>query len=431
MNLLLVGVNHKTAPVALREKLASLVPDPSQAYRALKACPELLEVLLYTTCNRVELLCVTEEPDSAEQRLKDFFAGHPEVAADALNDSLYVHWDREAVRHLFRVAASLDSMVVGEPQILGQMKVAYREATQSQATGPILNRLLHKTFSVAKRVRRETGIGDQAVSVSYAAIALARKIFGTLAAKTVLLLGAGEMAELALEHLKGQGVAKIVVANRSLERGLKLATRFEGEAVSLMELEAQLLAADILISSTGSDDYLLTRETVKTVMRRRKQRPLFLIDIAVPRDLDPAINDLDNVYLYNIDDLKEVAAQGLQHRRQEAAKAERLVAAQTLKFLEWLETLQVYPTIIALKEKAERICEGEVKKTLSQLGPMSQEQRQALEVLTHAIIQKLLHDPIVFLKRNHHSKHSHRELDLVRRLFKLDPERQKDFNDKD
>jgi len=269
------------------------------------------------------------------------------------------------------------------------------------------------------------------VSVSYAAIALARKIFGTLAAKTVLLLGAGEMAELALEHLKGQGVAKIVVANRSLERGLKLATRFEGEAVSLMELEAQLLAADILISSTGSDDYLLTRETVKTVMRRRKQRPLFLIDIAVPRDLDPAINDLDNVYLYNIDDLKEVAAQGLQHRRQEAAKAERLVAAQTLKFLEWLETLQVYPTIIALKEKAERICEGEVKKTLSQLGPMSQEQRQALEVLTHAIIQKLLHDPIVFLKRNHHSKHSHRELDLVRRLFKLDPERQKDFNDKD
>ena len=431
MNLLLVGVNHKTSPVALREKLAGLIPNVPQAYLSLKAHPELMEVLLYTTCNRVELLCVTEEPAAAEARLKAFLAAHPEVPAADLNDSLYIHRDQDAVQHLFRVAASLDSMVVGEPQILGQVKEAYRQATQSQATGPILNRLLHKTFSVAKRVRRETGLGDQAVSVSYAAIALGRKIFGALEGKTVLLLGAGEMAELALEHLKGQGVAKIVVANRTLERGVRLAERFRGEAVSLEELEAQLLAADIVISSTGSDEHLLTRDQVKAVMRRRKQRPLFLIDIAVPRDLDPAINDLDNVYLYNIDDLQEVAAHGLQHRQKEAAKAERLVAAETLKFLEWLDTLQVYPTIIALKDKAERICARELKKTLPQLGPLSPEQRQALDALAHAITGKLLHDPIIFLKRNHHPKKPHRELDLIRRLFRLDQDRQKDYNDKD
>lgn len=431
MNLLLIGVNHKTAPVDLREKLAGLIPDLGRAYQSLKACPEFLELLLYTTCNRVELLCVTEDMAGAEVRVKAFFAGNPEIPTPLLDESLYVRRDSEAVQHLFRVAASLDSMVVGEPQILGQVKAAYRQATQHRATGAILNRLLHKTFSVAKRVRRETGIGDQAVSVSYAAIALGRKIFGTLTEKTVLLLGAGEMAELALEHLKGQGVAKIIVANRTLERGVRLAERFRGEAVSLEELEAQLLAADILLSSTGSDQYLLTRDQVKAVMRRRKQRPLFLIDIAVPRDLDPAINDLDNVYLYNIDDLQEVVAQGWQHRQKEAAKAERLVAAETLKFLDWLDTLQVYPTIIALKEKAERISKGELKKTLGQLGPLTPEQRQALEVLAHAITQKLLHDPIIFLKRNHHRQKPFKELDLIRRLFHLDKDRQKDYTEKD
>ncbi len=424
MNLLLLGVNHKTAPVALRERLASLIPDVAAAYQGLKACPELLEVLLYSTCNRVELLCVTEDPAAAEALLRGFFSSHPEIPGGALDESLYVRRDQEAVQHLFRVASSLDSMVVGEPQILGQVKEAYRQATQHQATGAILNRLLHKSFSVSKRVRRETGIGDHAVSVSYAAVTLGRKIFGTLAGKTVVLVGAGEMAELALEHLKGQGVARIIVANRTLERGLRLAQRFGGEAVSLEELEAQLLAADILISSTGSPQYLLTREQVRAAMRPRKQRPLFLIDIAVPRDLDPQINDLDNVYLYNIDDLKEVVEFNWQQRQQEAVKAERVVAAETVKFLHWLETLEVYPTIIALKEKAERICQAELKKTLGTLGPLSPEQSQALEVLTNSITQKLLHDPIIFLKRNRRSKQPHRELDLVRRLFNLDPDRQ-------
>ncbi|MBM4272976.1 MAG: glutamyl-tRNA reductase, partial [Deltaproteobacteria bacterium] len=268
MNLLLMGVNHKTAPVALREKLAAFIPDPEEAYRVLKAYPELSELILYTTCNRVEMLCVTEAVPEAESRLKAFFARDPEIAS-ALEESLYVRRDQDAVQHLFRVAASLDSMVVGEPQVLGQIKEAYRQATSQNATGPIMNRLLHKSFSVAKRVRRETGIGDAAVSVSYAAVSLGKKIFGSLAGKNVLLLGAGEMAELALEHLRGQGVAQIVIANRTLDRGVRLAERFRGEAVSLEELDTQLLAVDILISSTGAPEYLLTRDQVKAAMRRR------------------------------------------------------------------------------------------------------------------------------------------------------------------
>ncbi|MEW6388387.1 MAG: glutamyl-tRNA reductase [Thermodesulfobacteriota bacterium] len=431
MSLVLLGVNHKTAPVALREKLGCLIPEVGEAYRRLLSNPEIQEALFYTTCNRVEVIGVTEATEAALGKLKAFLASHPEISGADLDACLYVWQDGDAVRHLFRVASSLDAMVVGEPQILGQIKEAYRQATRHRATGVILNRLLHKTFSVAKRVRTETGIGDHAVSVSYAAVTLGRKIFGSLAGKTVVLLGAGEMGELALEHLKGQGVASIIVANRTLERGVKLAQRFGGEAVSLEELADQLLRADILISSTGAEHFLLTQEQVKAAMRRRKQRPLFLIDIAVPRDLDPRINELDNVYLYNIDDLKEVVEHNRQQRQQEAARAERLVAGETLKFLDWLETLAVFPTIISLKGKAEGICQAELKKTLAQLGPLSPEQCQALEVLTQSITQKLLHDPIMFLKRNHRRKRAHQELDLLRRIFKLDPDRQEDQTEKD
>ena len=431
MNLLLAGVNHQTAGVELREKLCALLPEAEVSYPLLMSHPEIEEVLFYTTCNRVEVLCVTETVDRAKAALSAFFARHPGITPAALDSSLYMHQDQEAVRHLFRVAASLDALVVGEPQILGQVKEAYRLATEHQATGAILNRLLHKTFTVAKRVRTETGIGDHAVSVSYAAVALGKKIFGDLKAKNVLMLGAGEMAELALEHLQSQGAGRIVVANRTLERGLRLAERFGGEAVSLEELESQLLRADVLLSSTGSPSYLITREQVKGVMRRRKQRPLFMIDIGVPRDLDPDINDLDNVYLYNIDDLKEVVAENQERRKEAAVQAERMVAAETLKFMDWLKTLSVYPTIISLREKAQAICQAELKKTLGHLGPLSPEQEQALEVMTEAITNKLLHDPIIFLKGNHHRKRGEAELALVRRLFNLEPAGQGGPSDQD
>jgi glutamyl-tRNA reductase len=421
MNLLLAGVNHQTARVDLREKLCSLLPEAEVSYPRLLSYPGIREVLFYATCNRVEVLCVVEAEAEGSSLLSGFFTSHPEITPTDLADSLYLHRGQEAVRHLFRVAASLDALVVGEPQILGQVKTAYREATEHQATGPILNKLLHKTFSVAKRVRTETGIGDHAVSVSYAAVALGKKIFGDLKGKNVLMLGAGEMAELALEHLQSQGAGAIVVANRTLERGVRLAERFGGEAVSLEELESQLLTADVLLSSTGSASYLLSREQVRAAMRRRRQRPLFMIDIGVPRDLDPGINDLDNVYLYNIDDLREVVDENQERRKAAAVQAERLVAAETLKFMDWLQTLSVYPTIISLKEKAQAICQTELKKTLGHLGPLTPEQEQSLTVMTEAIINKLLHDPIIFLKGNHHRKRGEAELALVRRLFNLDP----------
>lgn len=431
MMLLLLGVNHKTAPVEIREKLACLVPDAAAAYRRLLETPELAEVMLYSTCNRLEVVAATDAPEPATAAIAAFLCSHPELPPEAVRPALYCHREDEAVSHLFRVAAGMDSLVLGEPQILGQVKEAYRLATEFRATGALLNRLLHKTFSVAKRVRTETGIGGAAVSISYAAVELARKIFGELAGKTALLIGAGDMAELALEHLKRQGVEKIVIANRTLERALALAKRFRGEAVSLGEIETQLLTVDILISSTGAPAVVLTRDQVKAAMRRRKQRPLFLIDIAVPRDLDPAIDTLDNVYLYNIDDLQGVIDANLQFREAEAVKAERIVAAETVKFLQWRETLDAAPTIIALRHKARRICEAELKKTRGHLGHMTPEQLKALEVLTESITHKLLHDPIVYLKRNHHTRDRHRDVDFTRRLFNLDDSTPAEEHDSD
>ena len=316
----------------LREKLACLTPDLEQAYRRLKDCPEILEIILYGTCNRMELLCVAEEPEPAEAQLRAFLSGAQEVSPEALAASIYVHLGPEAVRHLFRVAASLDSMVLGEPQILGQVKEAYRLATEYQATGPILNRLLHKTFSVAKRVRTETGIGDHAVSVSYAAVEpgpedlrRAHRHDGAPGGRRRdgRTRPGAPPGPRSGGHRRGQPHPGAGPAPGGAPPGR---SRLPGGT------GGPLLRADILISSTGSETYLLRRDQVKAAMRRRKQRPLFLIDIAVPRDLDPAINDLDNVYLYNIDDLQEVVEQGRQARQQEAARAERLVAAETVKF---------------------------------------------------------------------------------------------------
>ncbi len=427
MTLVLLGLNHKTAPVELREKLACLAPDPATAYQRLRQIPALQEFLFYGTCNRVEVIFASSDPETAVFQVTDFLLSQADSAATDLSAALYQYRETEAVNHLFQVACGLDSMVMGEPQVLGQIKAAYREGALQQATGPLLNRLLHKTFSVAKKVRTETGIGGLAVSVSYAAVELARKIFGSLADKTGLLIGAGEMAELAVEHLKRQGVARLIVANRTLSRGLELAGRFGGSAVSLAELESQLLTADIVISSTGASEIILTKDQVKNVLRRRKQRPLFLIDIAVPRDLDPAINDLDNVYLYNIDDLHMAIQANLEHRQEEAVKAVRIVELETQKFLQWRETLEVTPTIVALRDKAQQICEAELKKTLSQLGELTPEQEKSLAVLAESIALKLLHDPFVYLKRNHHPKNRSRDLDLTRRLFNLDPDRQEDL----
>jgi glutamyl-tRNA reductase len=311
-------------------------------------------------------------------------------------------------------------MVVGEAQILGQIKDSYREACQHGTCGVILNRLMHRSFSVAKRIRTETGIGDHAVSISYAAVELGRKIFGELDDKAVLLLGAGEMAELAVEHLVNNRAKPIFVANRTFERGVELAERFRGTAIRFEEILAYLKEVDIVISSTGAPHYVLVKDDFKGLMRTRKNRPLFFIDIAVPRDIDPDINRISNVYVYDIDDLKNAIQENIEERKQEAIRGERIVDEAVIQFRRWFQGLDVVPTIVGLRDKMEEIRQRELKKTFGSLHSISEEDKVAVDRLTAALVNKILHDPTVFLKAKGHKDEKSLYLDITRRLFNLD-----------
>jgi glutamyl-tRNA reductase len=421
IRILNIGMNHETAPVELRECLGSEEEIPIRSLGEMRELPCIREGLFLSTCNRVEALCATEQPGAAKESVVAMMSRHGGVPEDRLRSSLYIHEDMEAVKHIFRVAASLDSMVVGEPQILGQIKDAYFMATQEKTSGVILNRLMHRAFHVAKRVRTETGISDAAVSISYAAVELARKIFYDLQGRQVLLIGAGEMAELAARHLLAQGVGGIRVANRTLQRAVQVARGFNGDPVSMEEIPDQLLEVDIVISSTASPDYVITREPVKRSLRRRKNRPLFFIDIAVPRDVEPRVNDLANVYVYDIDDLRGVVEINLSQRKQEAVKAERIVEEEVIKFEGWLKTLAVVPTIVSLREKAEAIRQSELRKSLHGLGDLPPERLKMIEALTLSIAEKIINDPILVLKKKADRPTRDAYLDMTRTLFKLDP----------
>ena len=417
-----IGMNHETAPVELRECLAK---DPAHADRALAMMRELAcvkEGMFLSTCNRVEALFTTEQTDEAKGSVTAVLSKLGGMPSESLCSNLFTYEDRDAVRHIFRVASSLDSMVIGEPQILGQIKEAYTSATKENTTGVILNRLLHRAFHTAKRVRTETGISDAAVSVSYAAVELAKKIFYDFKGKKVLLIGAGEMAELAARHLLSQGVSAITVANRTFQKAVEVAQVFKGVPVSFEEIEAQLLEADIVISSTAAPGYVITHDQVKGSMKKRRNRPLFFIDIAVPRDVEPEVNDLENVYAYDIDDLKGIIQVNRGQREEEAIKAERIVEEEVIKFEQWLKTLEVVPTIVSLKEKAETIRQAELKKSLSSLGELSPSQMKSLEALTLSIAEKILNDPILFLKQKADRPLGKSYLDTARRLFRLDRE---------
>lgn len=417
-----IGMNHETAPVELRECLAK---DPAHADRALAMMRELAcvkEGMFLSTCNRVEALFTTEQTDEAKGSVIAVLSKLGGMPSESLCSNLFTYEDRDAVRHIFRVASSLDSMVIGEPQILGQIKEAYTSATKENTTGVILNRLLHRAFHTAKRVRTETGISDAAVSVSYAAVELAKKIFYDFKGKKVLLIGAGEMAELAARHLLSQGVSAITVANRTFQKAVEVAQVFKGVPVSFEEIGAQLLEADIVISSTAAPGYVITHDQVKGSMKKRRNRPLFFIDIAVPRDVEPEVNDLENVYAYDIDDLKGIIQVNRGQREEEAIKAERIVEEEVIKFEQWLKTLEVVPTIVSLKEKAETIRQAELKKSLSSLGELSPSQMKSLETLTLSITEKILNDPILFLKQKADRPLGKSYLDTARRLFRLDRE---------
>ncbi len=419
LDIVLLGLNHKTAPIELRELLSFSKEEAVAVMEGLQKCPDINEVMLISTCNRVEVLLTTSNIINSANFVKTHISEFKKVPISKFEDAFYTHDGEDAVRHIFRVASSLDSMMVGEPQILGQIKDAYLTTILKKTSGVILNRLLHKTFFVAKRVRSETGIGDHAVSISYAAIELARKIFGDLEGKKVLLVGAGEMAELAVEHLIRNKVGEIFVANRTFERGVELSNRFKGKAIRIEEIPNCLKVVDIIISSTGSPNFVIVRDQVKGVMRSRRNRPLFFIDIAVPRDIDPDINRLNNAYVYDIDDLKGVIEENIKDRNKESIKGERIVDEAVISFKHWLEGLSAVPTIVALRDKIDIIARTEVNKTLQSLNHLSDNDRQAIHRMTNALINKILHDPTLFLKNNGCHGDRFAYIDLTRKLFKL------------
>ena len=419
-DIVLLGLNHKTAPVELRELLAFSKEEAVTVLQNLQKCSDINEVMLISTCNRVEVLLTTSNTINAVNSVKTYISEFKKIPISKFEAALYVHDGEEAVRHIFRVASSLDSMMIGEPQILGQIKDAYLTAILKKTSGVILNRLLHKTFFVAKRVRTETGIGDHAVSISYAAIELARKIFGDLEGKKVLLVGAGEMAELAVEHLIRNRVGEIFVANRTFERGVELSNRFKGKAIRIEEIPDCLKVVDIIISSTGSPNFVIVRDQVKGVMRSRRNRPIFFIDIAVPRDIDPDINRLNNSYVYDIDDLKGVIEENIKDRNKESIKGERIVDESVISFMQWYESLGAVPTIVALRKKIDTIAMTEVDKTLQSLNHLTDNDCEAIYRMTNSLINKIMHDPTLFLKNNgcHGDKVTY--IDFTRKLFKLD-----------
>ncbi len=419
MHIVIVGLSHKTAPVEIREKLAFAPTAMERPLRKLLELPPIAEGLIVSTCNRVELCAASKEPEAAMAAMRRFLADYHEISLDEISDHLYDYQGEDAIRHLFRVASSLDSMVLGEPQILGQIKTAYGYASEYKTAGLILNRFLHKAFSVAKRVRTETAIASNAVSVSFAAVELARKIFDQLDNKAVMSIGAGEMCELAARHFVTNGVSKVLVTNRTFERAEKLAAEFQGKAVPFEYFVEHLAETDIVLTSTGAPNFILGQRQMEEVLKRRKNRPMFLIDIAVPRDIDPKVNDLDNAYLYDVDDLQGVVQANLKERKKEASKAEAIVEQEIGQFHQWLANLEVKPTIIALRRKLEEIRQQEVEKTFGNLKDLSDKERKSIEAMANAIINKILHQPTAILKQSQNDTSGEDYVDAIRTLFDL------------
>jgi glutamyl-tRNA reductase len=420
MEIIVVGLSHKSAPVDIREKVAFAPDCIHEALHTVRNLDQVQEGVIVSTCNRVEVYAASRQREQGVESLVRFMSEYHEVPLDALRPHLYVHCGTEAVRHVFRVASSLDSMVVGEPQILGQVKDAYDLAAEGSATGLVLNRFMHKAFSAAKRVRTETRIAQSAVSVSFAAVELARKIFGTLERKSVMVIGAGEMCELAATHLVENGVTEVLVTNRTLTRAEALADRFGGKAVPFEDFARFLPEVDIVVSSTGAPHFVLGVDEMRSAMKARKQKPVFLIDIAVPRDIDPRINGLPNVYLYDVDDLQGVVDANKKERAKEAEKAEAIVLEEVQSFLGWLKTLEVTPTIRALRESFDAIRRAEMEKTLKAFGEgLSSKQQKSLEAMGQAIVNKILHQPTLYLKALADDPEVDFSVDAVRRLFGL------------
>ena len=416
MTFQLIGVNHKTAPVEVRERLAIPESRLAEALRSLTRHPGVEEGLIVSTCNRVELLARTRNGGAD---LRGFLGQYFQMDRSVIDPHLYEYLEKDAVRHLFRVTSSLDSMVVGEAQILGQVKEAYATARAVGAVNSQLDQLLTRAFAVAKRVRTETAVGSSAVSVASVAVELAKKIFGSLNGKSVYLVGAGKMTELAARHLLAHGAASIFVANRTYDRAIRLAQKFNGQAIEFSRLYETCDRADIVITSTGAPHAIFRREHGEQFLSRRKNRPMFFIDIAVPRDVDAEMNKVDGIFVYDIDDLQQAVASHVADRRKEAEKADDIIDSEVERFQARLQTLDVVPTIVSLQDHLETIRQAEIDRVRGRLGQLSPEQELAVEALTRGIVNKIMHTPVTTLKTAAREAEATTVVDIVRRLFNL------------
>jgi glutamyl-tRNA reductase len=430
MRLYAVGLSHRTAPVELRECVDFARGGLEQALTALAARGIGREMVVLSTCNRAEIYAVGDT-DATVERVSRFFSEYHSLPHDEMASHLYVRSGAEAARHLFRVAAGLDSLVVGEPQILGQVKAAYSAAHEGRFTAALMNRLFHSAFSAGKRVRSETGLGEGAVSVSYAAIALAKKIFGDLKGRSVLILGAGEMAKLTGVHLQAQHVKQITIASRTLQTAQSLATHLGGTAVAWDALDAALHASDIVVTATGASDPVLTRARIDEAMRRRRGRALFIIDIALPRDVEASAGDLDQVFLYNIDDLRAIVQENLTRRTAELSRADAIVDEEVGKFVAWMQSREIVPTVVALRQRFESIRQAELARLESKLTGLPPEARSRVDEVTRLIVEKLLLTPTEQLKSVSDEAMIVAYADALNRLFSLPSDKDNAERDKE
>ena len=420
VNLILVGVNHKTTPVEIREKLAFTKGKIEESVERLFNFPDIIEHTILSTCNRVEIYARANCQDSAIKSIKQFICDYHEVSPVELEDHFYSYRNEEAVEHLFRVSSSLDSMILGETQILGQVKDAYSLAKDLRSTGLVLNQLFEKAFSIAKKVREETGIAERSVSISSAAVELAQKIFDDLENRTVMLVGTGEMAELAAKHLISYGVKTVYVTSRTYDRAANLARTLNGSALDFEAFKNELHRADIVITSTSASNFIIKKEMVEKAIHERKNKPIFFIDIAVPRDIEPDVNDLENVYLYDIDDLHVVVSANMKEREKEADNAMHFISQEVTKFNNWVGTLDAVPTIIEIRKKAENIRMQEIEKTLKKISHLSEDDKKLLRQMSSSMVNKILHKPTIKLKQKTQSEDGHVYLKAIRHLFHLD-----------
>lgn len=419
-SLVLIGLNHRTSDVAMRERVAFQPASLPEALRALSARPGIQEALIFSTCNRVELLACVENLVDGLGGTEEFLSEYRGVNAEQIRSKLYRYADDEAVRHVFRVASSLDSMILGEPQILGQVKSFYGTAVETGTIGPQLNSLLQASFHTAKRVRNETNIGEYSVSVSSAAVELARKIFGDLRGKAVLIIGAGKMGEVAIRHIASAGARAIRVTNRSRDAAQQLAEKFHGDAVPFEEKAKWIAQSDIIITSTGAQEILVDQALTRNAMAERKNTPIVFIDISVPRNVDPSIGTIDNVFCYNIDDLGSVVEANLQERRREAGIAERIVDQEVQSFCTRQRAADMAPIVAELRRRIHEICRMELERYIRKTGAHSTEARRELEGMMARIAAKIAH-PLITQARNGHrdSDHHSAYLETIKRIFKL------------